>query len=114
MSRWCNPFLLALGAGALAAGLAFAQNRPAQHGTSAPAPGRLGLGQLATPEANAGWAISVRPDGQGLPAGRGTVKEGEALYIERCAACHGEFGGKRRPLADSVGRRGDPAEPQTR
>ena len=30
--------------------------------------------------------------GSGLPAGKGTVKEGEALYIERCAACHGEFG----------------------
>ena len=40
----------------------------------------------------AGWAISVRPDGQGLPPGRGTVGEGEPLYVERCAACHGEFG----------------------
>jgi cytochrome c len=34
----------------------------------------------------------VRPDGQGLPAGKGTVKDGEAIYVERCAACHGEFG----------------------
>ncbi len=31
-------------------------------------------------------------DGQGLPPGKGTVKDGEPLYVERCAACHGEFG----------------------
>ncbi len=34
----------------------------------------------------------TRHDGAGLPEGRGTVAEGEALYGERCAACHGEFG----------------------
>jgi S-disulfanyl-L-cysteine oxidoreductase SoxD len=52
----------------------------------------LGIGRVATPEEIAGWDIDVRPDGQGLPAGHGTVKQGEALYLERCAACHGEFG----------------------
>ena len=46
----------------------------------------------AKPEEIAGWDIDVRPDGQGLPPGKGTVKEGETLYMERCAACHGEFG----------------------
>ena len=46
----------------------------------------------ATPEEIAGWDIDVRPDGQGLPPGKGTVKEGEAIYMEQCAACHGEFG----------------------
>jgi len=53
---------------------------------------KLGIGREATQEEIAGWAISVRPDGQGLPPGRGTVSEGEPLYVERCAACHGEFG----------------------
>jgi cytochrome c len=53
---------------------------------------RLGIGRLATPQEIAGWNIDVRPDGQGLPPGKGTVKEGETLYVERCAACHGEFG----------------------
>ena len=53
---------------------------------------KLGIGREATAEEIAGWAISVRPDGQGLPAGKGTVKDGEPLYVERCAACHGEFG----------------------
>jgi cytochrome c len=52
----------------------------------------LGIGREATPEEIAGWDIDIRPDGHGLPAGKGTVKEGEALYVERCAACHGEFG----------------------
>jgi S-disulfanyl-L-cysteine oxidoreductase SoxD len=53
---------------------------------------RLGIGRRATPEEIAGWDIDIRPDGRGLPAGKGTVKQGEPLYIERCAACHGEFG----------------------
>jgi cytochrome c len=52
----------------------------------------LGIGRAVTPEEIAGWDIDVRPDGKGLPAGHGTVKQGEALYLERCAACHGEFG----------------------
>jgi len=53
---------------------------------------KLGIGREATAEEIAGWAIAIRPDGQGLPAGKGRVKDGEALYVERCAACHGEFG----------------------
>lgn len=35
---------------------------------------------------------TVFPDGRGLPAGRGTAAEGEALYTARCAACHGTRG----------------------
>ncbi|MCV5625948.1 hypothetical protein OFN31_30415, partial [Escherichia coli] len=41
---------------------------------------RLGIGREAKPEEIAGWDIDVRPDGQGLPPGKGTVKEGEPLY----------------------------------
>ena len=52
----------------------------------------LGIGREAKPEEIAGWDIDIRPDGQGLPAGRGTVKQGEAVYMQHCAACHGEFG----------------------
>jgi S-disulfanyl-L-cysteine oxidoreductase SoxD len=62
---------------------------------SAPAaepPNKLGIGREAAAQEIAGWDIAIRPDGRGLPAGRGTVKEGEALYLERCASCHGEFG----------------------
>ena len=51
-----------------------------------------GIGQVATPEQIAGWDIDVRPDGQGAPSGTGAVKDGEKVYLEKCAACHGEFG----------------------
>ena len=53
---------------------------------------RLDIGRTATSQEIAGWDIDVRPDGHGLPPGKGTVKQGEPLYVERCAACHGEFG----------------------
>ncbi|HEY7665911.1 MAG TPA: c-type cytochrome [Xanthobacteraceae bacterium] len=67
-------------------------SQPAQAVEPAPAAKRLGIGRRATPAEIAGWDIDIRPDGQGLPPGKGTVKQGEALYLERCAACHGEFG----------------------
>ena len=52
----------------------------------------LGLGREATPAEIAAWDIDVRPDGQGLPEGRGTVMEGEEIFMDRCATCHGDFG----------------------
>src|SRR4051812_20798013 len=54
--------------------------------------GKLGIGREATAAEIAGWDIAIRPDGRGLPPGKGTVRQGEALYLERCASCHGEFG----------------------
>src|SRR5579863_7305680 len=54
--------------------------------------GRLGIGHPATPAEIAGWDIDVRADGQGLPAGHGSVREGEAVYAQACAACHGAKG----------------------
>jgi S-disulfanyl-L-cysteine oxidoreductase SoxD len=53
---------------------------------------KLEIGRVATPAEIAGWDIDVRPDGQGLPRGKGSVKEGEQVYMGKCAACHGEFG----------------------
>lgn len=50
------------------------------------------LGRVATPEEIAAWDIDIRPDGAGLPEGRGTVAEGEVIYSEQCAFCHGDFG----------------------
>jgi cytochrome c len=67
---------------------------------------KLNIGQPATPEVIAGWDIDVRPDGQGLPPGQGSVKAGEQVYIEKCAACHGEFGesaGRWPPVAGGQG-----------
>lgn len=53
---------------------------------------RLNLGTPATPEQIRGWDIDVRPDGAGLPPGKGTVEQGEKIFAEQCAACHGEKG----------------------
>jgi len=61
-------------------------------GTLSAAERKLGIGRSATPQEIAGWDIDVRPDGQGLPPGAGSVKAGEAVYMGKCAACHGEFG----------------------
>jgi S-disulfanyl-L-cysteine oxidoreductase SoxD len=39
----------------------------------------------------AAWNIDVRAsDGKGLPAGKGSVAEGKAVYAAQCVACHGE------------------------
>lgn len=54
--------------------------------------GKYNLGREATKEEVAAWNIDVRPDGQGLPEGQGTVAEGEEVWVEKCAACHGDFG----------------------
>jgi len=56
------------------------------------APLDYGFGKAATPTEIAGWDIDVRPDGTGLPKGSGSVKQGEAIYDEKCASCHGTFG----------------------
>jgi S-disulfanyl-L-cysteine oxidoreductase SoxD len=40
----------------------------------------------------ASWDISIGPDGAGLPPGSGTVKEGEAVFMAKCEACHGAKG----------------------
>jgi S-disulfanyl-L-cysteine oxidoreductase SoxD len=53
---------------------------------------KLNIGRDATAAEIAGWDIDIRPDGQGLPPGSGSVKAGEAVYMGKCAACHGEFG----------------------
>ena len=53
---------------------------------------KLGLGRAATTQEIQAWDIDVRPDGQGLPEGKGSVSDGETIYGEKCASCHGEFG----------------------
>ena len=55
-------------------------------------PHHYNIGTPTTPAEIAGWNIDIRPDGQGAPPGHGSVKEGEKVYMDKCAACHGEFG----------------------
>jgi cytochrome c len=54
--------------------------------------GHYGIGEPASARQIAGWDIDVRPDGEGAPPGKGSVKDGEEIYMTKCAACHGEFG----------------------
>ena len=52
----------------------------------------FGLGRDATHDEIIAWDIDIRPDGMGLPNGVGSVLDGEGLYTNRCASCHGDFG----------------------
>jgi len=54
--------------------------------------GSYALGRTPTAAEIEGWAIAVRPDGKGLPAGKGSVDQGAEVYADQCAACHGTFG----------------------
>ncbi|MEZ5293508.1 MAG: c-type cytochrome [Vicinamibacterales bacterium] len=69
----------------------------------AQAPARYGIGRPATPAEIAARDIDVRPDGTGLPAGRGTAADGAAIYAAKCAQCHGKTG-KEGPNDVLVGR----------
>ena len=53
---------------------------------------KYNIGKLATKIEVAGWDIDVRPDGVGAPKGSGNALDGEEIYVNRCAACHGDFG----------------------
>ncbi len=50
------------------------------------------LGQPITEKEAAAWDLSIGPDGAGLPPGRGTAKQGEEIYYNKCQVCHGEKG----------------------
>ena len=61
-------------------------------GLPAHAPAQFGFGAEASETRIAMWDIDVRPDGEGLPAGSGTVLVGEQVYMVHCVACHGPTG----------------------
>jgi S-disulfanyl-L-cysteine oxidoreductase SoxD len=73
-------------------------------GSPAPTTGPR-LGRVATSQEVAAWDISIPPSGAGLPAGSGTAKQGEAVYVAQCQACHGPKGvGKPAdPLVGGIG-----------
>lgn len=93
MSR-SSLIALACLAGLGAAGLVYAAGAQNYH-----------LGAPATPQQIAGWNIDVRPDGEGLPPGQGSVAQGEKIFDANCAMCHGTFGesNKYMVLAGGVG-----------
>lgn len=61
---------------------------------TAPAPtpdGAYGVGRAALAEEIAAWDVDVLPGGRGLPEGSGDALIGEEVFVEKCAACHGDF-----------------------
>jgi S-disulfanyl-L-cysteine oxidoreductase SoxD len=60
------------------------------------------LGLAQSPAYNVGTPLSqdeiksfdfmIGPEGQQLPAGRGTAKEGAVIFAKRCEVCHGKNG----------------------
>ncbi len=55
-----------------------------------PLPDKPRFGKPVSESDLAAWNIDIRtPDGQGLPAGRGSVAQGQQVYAAKCAACHG-------------------------
>lgn len=75
-------------AAAILAGAAWAQDAAP---TAEDSTGPYGLGREALPEEIVAWDVKVMPDGRGLPEGSGDVAMGEELFIDYCAACHGDF-----------------------
>ena len=63
---------------------------------------RHDFGRPATPQEVKGWDIDVSPDGAGLPPGHGDVQQGEAIFAEKCASCHGAHG-EGKPMDRLVG-----------
>ena len=53
----------------------------------------VSFGRPATANEIKAWDVDALPDGTGLPAGSGSVEEGDELYEAQCASCHGDFGG---------------------
>jgi S-disulfanyl-L-cysteine oxidoreductase SoxD len=52
----------------------------------------FGFGSPAPDPLIEAWDIDVRPDGEGLPPGNGSVTEGRAVFGAVCARCHGPTG----------------------
>ncbi len=66
--------------------------RPLAADFTVPSHGVLHIGRQASADEITAWDIDIRPDGTGLPPGRGSVTAGTDLYDSQCAACHGVFG----------------------
>ena len=71
----------------------FAQKPTAAPSTQGAMVGKpLGIGRAATPDEIKKIDIDVRPDGHGLPEGKGTFAEGAKIYTAKCQSCHGPNG----------------------
>jgi S-disulfanyl-L-cysteine oxidoreductase SoxD len=63
----------------------------------------MAMGRDATPAEVKAWDIDVRPDFKGLPKGAGSVAQGETVWEEKCASCHGVFGESNEVFTPIIG-----------
>lgn len=80
------PVMTAIAPPVVSSGLVSAANASTGAGE-----GKFGLGRPALVEEIAAWDVDISPDGTGLPVGSGSVEDGEMIFSENCAVCHGEF-----------------------
>jgi cytochrome c len=73
-------------------------------------PESWGIGQPAGEAQITAWDIDVRPDGLGLPPGRGDARTGAEIYRQKCQHCHGAEG-VAGPYGSLVGRLADDTFP---
>ncbi|EDM35561.1 sulfite oxidase cytochrome subunit [Pedobacter sp. BAL39] len=52
-------------------------------------PDKFGFGKVAGADRIKALDIDVMPDGRGLPAGTGDIRQGLIIYTEKCVSCHG-------------------------
>lgn len=50
------------------------------------------LGRTPTAEESRTCCLPITPDGTGLPPGSGTAQQGEPIFAQKCASCHGATG----------------------
>ena len=62
-----------------------------------------GIGRAATAAELSAWDIDVRADFKGLPAGSGSVAQGQEVWEAKCASCHGVFGESNEVFMPIVG-----------
>jgi cytochrome c len=63
---------------------------------------RYQIGRAATAADIAARDVDAAPSGHGLPAGRGSVLEGQTLFAAKCATCHGARGEGKPPAYPSL------------
>lgn len=63
---------------------------------------RYGFGRAPSSAELSRWDRDVGPDGAELPPGRGSVSQGEALYLRHCMACHNRNGEGVAPLYPAI------------
>lgn len=108
MKRLTFALLCAACAGCAPAAAPGADSARGQVREPAAPPASFAIGRAATAEEVAAWDLDVNPAGVGLPPGSGTAQQGNAVYLAKCAACHGPRGEGVAPNPPIVGR--DPKE----